>query len=349
MNLKNPIAVTAVNAITAVGHDAVMTAASVHAGITRLIQSDDFMDIQGNPVTTAPIKGFDDDKPDKGQRLAEICGRCLGQMLASYFQDEVYSPDQIHLFLGAATSNRPGPRYEDRCLQGLVQVTQGFTERVAAEVIRQGNASAHLGAAQAVQLIETNPKALCIVGAVDSLLDRTTLNWFEQTRRLKSESHGRSQCLVPGEGAGFMILESDSHARQRNKTIFAHIFGLGTATEPAPLVSDEPTTGQGMTEACLSALKPVAAEEILTVLSDLNGERFRAKEWSLAEARCFETGKVKPTLICPAEYYGDIGAASGAVLTAIAGQGLNRDRHKAYLLLTCTDDYGACGAMVLGK
>ena len=58
------LVITATNSITAVGHNAEMTAASVRAGISRLEESIDYYDIEGNPILTASVEGISDDEDD---------------------------------------------------------------------------------------------------------------------------------------------------------------------------------------------------------------------------------------------------------------------------------------------
>ena len=352
MTLTNntAIAVTAAHAVTAVGHDAIMTSASVNAGITRLVKSAAYQDSQGRPVTTAPITGLFDSMADAPLRMTRIAALGLEKMLTAYFEHEMSRSGRIDLFLGAAPGARPGPAYAAHAQTRLVAVLKKFTGDVAVEIIPQGNAAAFAGLSRACEAIAARQHALSIVGALDSLLYSSTLNWFEQNRRLKSESPGRHQALVPGQGAGFFICESVDQARRRQKPILAEVKGVGLAVEPEPFITPTPGKAQGLTQAMRAALKTVAPEDIHTLLCDQNGEHHRAREWHFALMRCFQPGGPgKIPFLYPAQCYGDIGAAAGAVLTAIAIEGLRHGRFKEYVLIACADDHGSCGAVVLGK
>jgi 3-oxoacyl-[acyl-carrier-protein] synthase-1 len=212
-----------------------------------------------------------------------------------------------------------------------------------------GNASVQHAIAQAGLLIERDPNALCIVGGVDSLLRNSTLTWFEQDSRLKSISYGRQQGLIAGEAVCFLIVEDPSRARQANRPVLARITGLGLADEPAPRAANKSSRGTGLTEACRTALAGTSGEGVRTVFGDLNGENFRAMEWCMTEKRCFKNRDQLRQFWTPANCYGDIGAASGAVLTAVAAQGIVRGWLQSPALVFCSDDHGPCGALVLAK
>ncbi|MFZ1984802.1 MAG: beta-ketoacyl synthase N-terminal-like domain-containing protein [Desulfatitalea sp.] len=341
------IAITAINAHTPVGHGAAMTAASVRAGLTRFTKSEEFKDSETNPITMAQIKGMDDKNTHRAERLAAIADHCLAQMLEIYFAGVMYRPPRIHLFLGVAASQRPGPRYEKYCLPRLQSTLAELTAQVEAQSLAKGNTAALYGLDLAAQTIAAQPDTLCIVGGVDCLLNPDTLNWFEKDRRLKSESKDRAFGLIPAEAVGFMVVESKPLAMRRGKKILAQVAGLGLAQEPAPFVSEKTSTAQGLTLACRQALKDINPASITTVLGDLNGEAHRSWEWSCAEIRCLGGNANHRILRQPAECCGDIGAASGAVLTTIAALGFVHQWLAAPALLFCVDDHGPCGALVL--
>ena len=344
--MKN-LAITAANSITAVGHDGPMTSASVRAGISRMFLSDHYLDTRGNPITIAPIRGIYDEDQDTVTRLSSLARRCLQEMLNQYVQRGAQRPSQIKLYLGAACEERPGPRYEKRAVGPLLDVVGKWTSQTELQIIPKGNASMHFAIAQAASFINSNPDALCIIGGMDSLLRDSTLNWFEHNGRLKSESFGRHQGLVAGEAVSFLALEHREHAEQSMRPVLAGLSGLGLAEEPIPRASNAPSRNSGLTDACHAALIGVKHKDISAVLGDLNGETSRAREWSMAEMRCFTDHHEVRKLWNPANCYGDIGVASGAVLINIALQGFVRGWLPSPVLVFCSDDYGACGALVI--
>jgi len=342
------LAITAANCITAVGHDGAMTAAAVRAGISRMAEHEEYLDGDDNPITVARIRGIEEGK-DTAQRMASTAALCLKNLIDNYFQNGTRRPSQIHIFLGASSEERPGPRYEESCMYPLQRIVEKWANKPDLQAIPQGNASTQYAMEKAGKLIENDPAALCIIGGIDSLIRDSTLNWFEQDDRLKSISYGRQQGLIAGEAVGFMSIEDPSRARQADRPILACITGLGLAEEPMPRASKATSRGMGLTEACRKALDGGKDMDIRTVFSDLNGENPRALEWSIAESRCFKSKGQLRQLWTPANCYGDIGAASGAVLTVIAAQGLVRGWLQSPAMIFCSDDHGSCGALVLEK
>lgn len=340
------LAITAINAITAVGHDAAITAAAVRAGISRFSEFEEYPDGNDNPITVASIRGIEDGG-DTVERMDAIARVCLESLLEKNYPKNTVQPSHFDLLLGVASEKRPGPRYEESCFGSLIGVVENWTDVPSVKVVPLGNAAMQNAVAQAGKLIESNPAAVCIVGCVDSLLRHSTLNWFEQAGRLKSASYGRHQGLIAGEAVCFMVVEDLVRARRAGRPVLARITGLGLAEEPMPRSSNSPCRGTGLSEACRSALAGTSGEVVRAVVGDLNGENSRAREWSIAERRCFKKTAVPRHFWTPANCYGDVGAASGGVLTTIAVQGLVRGWLRSPVLIFCSDDHGSCGAMVL--
>lgn len=340
------LAITAVNSITAVGHDAAMTAAAVRAGIGRFSEYEEFPDREGNPVTVSRIKGIADNL-NTVERINEIAALCLENLLNGYFSDGRQGPSRMRLLLGSASEERPGPRYEDSCEWALRGMIEKLTAKTSMETFPMGNASLMYAIAAASRVVEDNPDGVCIVGGVDSLLRDSTLNWFEQDGRLKSVSFGRHQGLIAGEAVCFMIVEDAARARQANRPILTRITGLGVAAKTVPSAAAVSSAGTGLTEACRAALTGRDARDIQTVLGDLNGENSRAVEWSIAEKACFGSRYPKRQLWTPSNCYGDVGAASGTVLAAVAAQGIDRGWLQGPALVFCSDEHGSCGALIM--
>lgn len=343
------LAITAVNSITAVGHDGCMTAASIRAGVSRLSEYDSYPDRDGNPITVARIRDIEEGNRDTASRLSNIALKCLENLLRDYFQNEARRPAKIHLFMGVSSEERPGQRFEESCMYSLQLVMKDWAERVELDVITQGNASMPYAIARAAELVGSDPASMCIIGGIDSLLRDSTLSWFEQAGRLKSVSYGRHHGLIAGEAVGFIIIEDLAQAQQEKRPILARITALGLAKEPSPRAARVASLNSGLTDACHNALKDVQDKEIRTVFGDLNGENSRALEWGMADMRCFKERHEQRQLWTPANCYGDIAAASGTVMANIATQGFVRGWLQSPVLMFCSDDHGSCGAVVLEK
>ncbi|MCL2591327.1 MAG: hypothetical protein FWD67_10760, partial [Betaproteobacteria bacterium] len=97
--------------------------------------------------------------------------------------------------------------------------------------------------------------------------------------------------------------------------------GLGVANEPAPIASEEPFRGEGMTEAVRLALRDagLALEDLAWRLTDITGEHYKFKEASFASGRLSSKNREDIFDIWhPIEYLGEIGAAMVPALLAWA-------------------------------
>jgi 3-oxoacyl-[acyl-carrier-protein] synthase-1 len=370
------LVITATNSVTAVGNSSEMTASSVRAGISRLSKRENTLDSEGNPISTAPIcnstdtqeeasletntiesTDSDDYKEYEGEDvevslITQIAKYCLSTLLDQYFSNSASTNIDIYILLGTASKSRPGPRYEgnnEELCKVLKNIALKNASHVKCGIIPTGNASTLACIQKAQQILTTNTNALCIIGGIDSLLGDRTLQWYEDNERLKSETFGRQHGFSPGEAVAFTIVESERGAYRRNKKPMVEISGIGIADEPAPFLSEEPSTGEGLTTACQEALyeKENLQKEITTVLSDLNGEYFSMKEWSYTEIRCFNKNDIK--FMHPADCLGSVGAASGTVLINIAAIGLLHGWIKNTCLIFCSDDGPQRGALVLKR
>lgn len=340
--------ITAAHNYTAVGHGAIMTASSVRAGLSRLFTNDNYLDHGENPVVVAMIQGIDNG-PDVTERIVKAVCMSLDELLKSYFRDSSEPFPPVYLLLGVPSEERPGPRFGDACLSDSLEIIEQWTPCASTHILPYGNASFMHAVEQAKTIIAGMPDAICIIGGIDSLLDISTLNWFEKDSRLMSETYGRHHGLIPGEAVGFVIVEDVRHAVRTDGPVLARIAGTGVSVEPNPRATDSSSRAVGLTEACRAALDGVNTAEVSTVFTDLNGENARAYEWGVAELRCFKDGDPSRQPWQPYESYGDIGAASGVVSAAVAARGLTRGWLKGKVLITCSDDHGPCGATVLQR
>jgi 3-oxoacyl-[acyl-carrier-protein] synthase I len=288
---------------------------------------------------------------DDATRIQSAARRSLGALLDGAFGGSIGSSRPVTLLLGVATPNRPGPRFEghdDDLISDLGGMIRRAGGRTSVDVVRTGQAAVLRALERATSGLARDPSALYVIGAVDSLLALETLNWLEDSERLKSGTFGRHQGLAPAEAVAFFAVETETAARRGGRTVLATVGPVALAQEPHPFVSDTPSRADGLTSACASALQGsgIGAHEIGTVLSDQDGEFHRAKEWALAEVRCLgETGE--RALVHPADCFGSIGAASAAVLLVLAAIGSSRGWFAKPVLVVASDDEGECGAVIL--
>jgi hypothetical protein len=396
--MSDRLVVSVVDCMTAVGLDATATLAATRAGISRLRESEQFVDTQGNPIIEScipwlppeaepveaeeqsraegepdpadeamfgeePAAGDDLDgldpyelarQTDDVTRVVQAGRQCFSDLLAAHVPpraDGDADGGAVTFVLAVAGAWRPGPRFEGVAHEFANELLAALRRRVPhadAMLIPSGNAAAIRGIGFAAERIANDPSTICLLAGVDSLLPIETLNWYESAGRLKSGTPGRNHGLPPSEAVGFLVVESAASAKRAGRPVLAEIGGIGLAVEPNPFLSDRPSRGQGLTDACRKALatSTVPPSEVGEVLMDLDGEYHRAKEWALAYTRCF-SGAGGPRVVHPAESFGAIGAASAAVLIGIGALGLAEGWLKKSVLVVCSDDAGECGAVLL--
>ena len=115
--------------------------------------------------------------------------------------------------------------------------------------------------------------------------------------------------IVPGEGAGALILESRAHAEARGARILAKILGFGRSFEPA--LSDAPRTGDGVRRSIRMALQNAGLTPQDLGHVNAHGASSVARDRMEAHAIRDCVGAVPVTAL--KSYFGDLGAGSGAV------------------------------------
>ena len=189
-----------------------------------------------------------------------------------------------------------------------------------------------------------------IVGGVDSLLDEGTIAWLEGMERLKSPDFPSG--LQPGEAAGFILLENRGTARSRGARIAGAIVAACVGKESNTLFSGEPSTGVGLATVLKDAWESSSwtQENPFWVISDQNGESYRALEWGNALFRLSAIKGGAPSLVTwyPAASFGDTGSASGAVATCLALAAFARKYAPATrVVLAGSSEWSARAAIVL--
>jgi 3-oxoacyl-[acyl-carrier-protein] synthase-1 len=178
-------------------------------------------------------------------------------------------------------------------------------------VIPQGHTAAFEGLSIARHLIDTAETSECLVCAVDSYLNASTLYWLDAHDRLKRASH--SDGLIPGEAAAVVLLQR-APVRDGVK-----VQGLGFGQEAAPVLSTDPLLGRGLAQAAGGALSEAqwGFHDLDFRLADVTGESYGFREHTLAEARLVTRVRKEPQpLWHAAEFIGDPGAAAGLVQLA---------------------------------
>jgi|SRR5579863_422377 len=312
------VKIVGVGTATAVGINASMTAASVRANLSRF-KTSDLIDRAGEPIVLSMVEYLHEALRglDRLSALAiPAAQEAVAPLLTAGLTGKQFSP--VLLCLGLATA-RPGFD-PDRIKTALFDRLRQAVPFIDSEgvILACGHAAGLMGIGTALRWIATGKADAMLVGGIDSYFDADTLEWLDQNKRLHSEAN--KDGFVPGEAAGFCLLASAGFAQRHRLKSMATILSAVSGEEPQPSTSDGICIGKGLTAVLREALDVVPPGEKASdwTICDLNGECFRATDWAYAYLRTGPRHRDPLEIWHPADCYGDIGAASGAVLTAIS-------------------------------
>jgi 3-oxoacyl-[acyl-carrier-protein] synthase-1 len=336
-------------AVTALGYDAPTTAASVRANLSRFKESR-WVDKIGDPMLLSMAQFLDDDAIGIDRLLALATPAAIEATtpLSNRFADAL--PRRFPLLCGVSAPrpvSGPQPNVGGPLLARLA-TRLTFIDVDRSRLLPFGHASALAAMAVASEWIARGTEEIVLVGGVDSYCDADTLEWLDITGRLHSDTN--QDGFVPGEGAGFCLVMSESLADRLGLEALASVLSTATTKEPCPWTSEGVCIGQGLTDALHRALAVPEGEAKPAdwTICDLNGESFRSREWVYAYLRTGRKHRDPLEIWHPADCYGDVGAASGALLAGIAIQAWQRGyaRGKQALVWTSSDDEHRAAALL---
>ncbi len=337
------IGVIGAGARTALGRSLPATAAAVRARIRHAGLHPFLVDARDRRVTVARADWLSLDM-DGGPRLVSLATNAAKEALAPL----VRAGDRetrLRIFVGLPEP-RPG-RPDD--LEAIVTEALGkkaiWRERVDAVVcLPQGHASALGALAEGAAAIRRGDADLCLVGGVDSYLEPETLRWLDETERLHTSR--RPWGFTPGEAAAFCLLASPRWLASSALAAPISLVAAASSTEAARIRTDTVCVGRGLSAAFEGALAPLVSkgERVTRAIGDLNGEPYRADELGFTLTR-FADAFVHPgDILAPSAFWGDVGAASGALFAGLAFESAVRRRDRVQTTLVWGSSEGGSRA-----
>ena len=225
---------------------------------------------------------------------------------------------------------------------GLQEFAKKLAARVGLEQLpliesrALGGAGAFKVLAEAALLLRRGDLQRCLVVGVDSYFEPQRLRALDEAWRIKSVRGADG--FIPGETACALVLEREDAAKGRGARVLGKVVAVAEEVEASPLTGAKHSSGVALCRALERVLPKASAR---WMLSDLNGESYRAFEWGLALSRMGEVlGQVARHSL-PATSLGDIGAASGCMLIASAISGFERGYAPAREAIAwCASDSG---------
>ncbi|HED33658.1 MAG TPA: hypothetical protein ENJ08_05480 [Gammaproteobacteria bacterium] len=348
-NLK--IYIGGTGAITSVGKDAQMTFDSVNADINRY-QNSAYLTPQQQVIKMAlpptdALPELSDALEFKGaytlwdKRLLQLAHAAMQDAVKDY---EIEDPIPLILACPQHYSGWPH-QLPDTFKQCLIEQSGISINPDSSRTVQTGRT----GILEALQIafsyfLDTDAEAV-LIGGVDSFQRPELLEGLIEEGRLAID--GVVDGFTPGEGAGFILLTRNKAKAMNNDGCMVSLRTPGLAQEVGHMYSDQPYLGEGLANAVKQALTSFNGAKIQRVYSTMNGERFWAKELGVALTRSQAFFSDTYRLEHPADCYGDLGAASGAVLITLAAQHLVRQKEKVAHLVCCSSDNAFRAAVVM--
>jgi 3-oxoacyl-[acyl-carrier-protein] synthase-1 len=339
--MRLDLVISGAGAVTPVGLSAGATCAALRAGIARLVGFEDY-EVPGGDVPSLPVAA--------GRVPLEwFTGGPVEESWPGHERFAAPIPIPVHVHVPPGLERLTalaGHAAREACASaklgagsagfGLYLATdeRDSAEALAAtlrdslpakpELVRTfplGRAAGLLALAHAARHVSEGRVTTALVGGVDSLLRNDVLVRLDEAGRLKSAT--AADGFLPGEAAAFVVIERLASARARGARALARLLAAAAADEPTAGTND-PCQGEGLTAAIRTVTEEAGGRDGCTVVCDLNGERLRALEWALVNARLSHTVRGFVDLWHPADCVGDTGAAGGVLSTLWAAKALEQ-------------------------
>ncbi|HYO68950.1 MAG TPA: beta-ketoacyl synthase N-terminal-like domain-containing protein [Archangium sp.] len=342
---ENAVAVLGLELCTPLGLTARATLAEMAAGTVRFLMMK-VRDAQGEPVRASVLTLLE---PDMG-RTERVAAMAVTALDACRTHAEALGVERLPLLLALPEEER-GAGLEVPALLGALMgaVAPIRLDVLPGAVLRKGRAGLFVALRMASELLRTGQANCVLVGAADSLCDEHTLSGLAKAGRCLSSS--TRDGIIPGEGAGFLLLTTSRVLVRRGLASRAWVLAGALAREPRPFLLGRPSQADGLTEAFRQLRQhPVAGtRRVDHVLSGQTGERFWAREFTHAYLRNVALMPEPLTVSLIAESLGDAGAASAVIQLGYALYLLQKQervlgRAPRALVYGCSDggDVGAC-------
>ncbi|MBL8344154.1 MAG: hypothetical protein JNN03_01850 [Rubrivivax sp.] len=347
------IVIASAGLVTPVGLSLRETAASARARVARLREID-WRDRRFEPFVVGTVP--DDGLPDLAAPLAELPlqtreARML--RLAHVALEEALAPmvetqQRVPLLLGLPEHHTTQPLDPKRFLARLDQQCPGRIYVATSVAAPRGRAAGLMALRQAQRWLATGAHEVVLIGGVDSLVDLYVLGTLDLEQRIRGETV--SDGFTPSEGAAFLLLTTAAHARAQRLPTMAPLLAAASGQEEGHLYAEAPYRGDGLaaTFAQLFAQAP-PPQPVATVYCSFNGERYWAREFGVARTRQAAAFAPEAAMEHPAEVFGDLGAAHGPALLALAAHAMREGYRASPCLVYASSDHADRAAALLAR
>lgn len=340
--------------VTAVGGNLAMTAAAINAGISSY-QISDFYNENDQPVTMSlvPPAFFSELKMDidegelYGEQDEHVIKMAVCAIREALGSREFTNPVPLILaFPEPFQNNKPG--FSENLINNLLAQPDLPVSAVMIKSLHTGRAAGLEAIALGMRYLFEQHHDYVLVGASDSFFHCNRLSELALQDRLLANQN--MDGFAPGEAAGFLLLtrHRDQALMQQQQAIA--IVATGLAMEQGYILNDQQNhTGDGLDRAIKQAMAKHDNIPVGDIFSSMNGERYWSKEHGVAMIRNQALLDEEVKIHHPADCYGDLGAASGPVMTMLAAHQLWKNGDGKQTLVYCASEGPHRAALCLRK
>ncbi|MDX8350500.1 beta-ketoacyl synthase N-terminal-like domain-containing protein [Cognatiyoonia sp. IB215446] len=242
-----------------------------------------------------------------------------------------------------------GPEVAAQVATGL-QRTLGDVITITKVVHWMGGHSGGIAAMQAaLNLLDRDGIDIVLAGGVESYLNAETLEWLDDIEQLHSNNNLYGFC--PGEAAGFVALTRANMAKRLGIRPLLGLLSAGSGQEKNLIKTEDIVLGEGLSDAFKNAAVDLPeGAQIDRIICDMNGERYRGNEYGFAALKTSGLFRDAADFEAPADCWGDLGAASGPLYTAIVIEAEARGYAKGPLsMIWASSEAGRRDAAILSR
>lgn len=351
---KSEVVISSVGMVTTIGGNAEQTAANVRAGMTRYGEVP-MAGWYGKQFTAAVVPR--DGLPALPETMAErefftrregLLLRLAWVALKNCLEVTKIAPAPLYLALPEHETARP--LNPDSLLSDLFTLAPGLFNRSKSRSEWKGRAGGLQALDEAIRAVQSGAEPFVIVCGVDTFYDPWVLSHLDfPEARVKGEKiKDAKDPFVPGEGAGVLLIAQRSVAETAGMPVLAALSPVAVGFESGFWGSNEPCLGDGLSatvQKLFTETPPPAP--VREVFSTMNGESYWAKEWGVTRIRNAHAFAEGEHMNHPAEFFGDVGAASGPVLIGLAALGISGGYRQSPALVYASSDFGPRAASLV--
>jgi 3-oxoacyl-[acyl-carrier-protein] synthase I len=309
------MSVVAAGARTSLGFGLASSAAAARAGLSNFAQHPFMIDRTGRPMVVALDAALPPEL-DEPQRLAHMAASVAWECLAGIQLDRFARKPPLLLLLALGEADDLGH------ISYAAEIEDALRETLADRVQVAGVscvACAHVGGIvsiiEAGRAIEAGFDGLVLIVGTDTWMNPPRLEWLDATGQLHSDANLFG--FVPGEAAASLLIATKVFSDGMFTQAWLASAERTTETQIDPA---QPRLGGALSTAARAALDRLGeqAEPIDAVFTDLNGVPGRADEIGYTLVRMKHRLASNAEVTTPAEWFGDVGAATVPLMVALA-------------------------------